>query len=296
MWVLLLVIAENNMEMWKKMYSDVLISAVITHVCSLGPTRCHSNLVDSGHRTGRRCGTSTWGTGRSWGHMTQDPGCQCCHCIGKVCTALRLALGCHSNQGHTCYNEVLGDKKRRKRQLALTFVEEYETTTTNQPQYLRYHHHHHQTRPVKEKWWITSVSLSAVTDDLVRGVVSLTGVTIKVIRAGVSRAGAGPTVFPWTEHRVSKEPTHTTRMDNTLSNSQTSRMKTGTDYYRVRLTVHRGVLLYSPYSLYTPRCGGHRGLHGRYTDRGCSWGSPTGLVGSLNTDAPWLPDCTGTGL
>lgn len=49
----------------------------------------------------------------------------------------------------------------------------------------------------------------AGTDDLVGRVVGVTGVAIKVIRAGVSRAGAGPTVLPRTQHRISKEPVHT---------------------------------------------------------------------------------------
>lgn len=43
---------------------------------------------------------------------------------------------------------------------------------------------------------LTSVAFLAVTDDLVGGVVRLTGEPVKVIRAGVTGAGAGPTVFP----------------------------------------------------------------------------------------------------
>lgn len=62
------------------------------------------------------------------------------------------------------------------------------------------------------------------------------------------------------------------------------------------LTVHTGVLLCRPCSLDTLRFWGHTGLHGRYTDRGCSWGSPTGLDDSLSTAAPWLPAGTCTGL
>lgn len=48
----------------------------------------------------------------------------------------------------------------------------------------------------------------AGTDDLVGRVVGVTGVAVKVIRARVSRAGAGPTVLSRTQHRISKEPVH----------------------------------------------------------------------------------------
>lgn len=147
-----------------------------------------------------------------------------------------------------------------------------------------------------QKEGITSVSLSAVTYDLVGGEVSLTGMAIKMIWARVTRAGAGATVLTRTEHWVSKESIHTTVTNETFSFILNKRIRRGTDFRWVLLTVHRGVLLCSPCSLYTPLCGGRRGLRGRYTDRGCSSGSPTGLVGSLSTDARWLPACTGTGL
>lgn len=57
---------------------------------------------------------------------------------------------------------------------------------------------------------LTAVALSAVTDDLVRGVVGVAWVTIEMIWAGVTRAGAGPTVIPGAKHWISKEPIHTT--------------------------------------------------------------------------------------
>lgn len=228
--------------------------------------------------------------------MTQDPGCRCCRCTGTAGTAHRVALGCHSNQGHTGHSGTLGDK-REKKTISFDLCEtSVHISLQNHPQCLHCHHHHQIDQLKSQKWWITSVSLSAVTDDLVGGVVSLTGVAVKVIRAGVTRAGAGPTVLPWAEHRVSKESIHATGTNETFSISLTRWMKRGTDCHGALLTAHRGVLLCSPCSLYTPRCGSHRGLRGHYTDRGCSWGSPTGLVGSLSTDAPWLPACTGTGL
>lgn len=62
------------------------------------------------------------------------------------------------------------------------------------------------------------------------------------------------------------------------------------------LTAHRGVLLCGPCILYIPLCGDHRSLHGHYTDRGYSWESPTGLVGSLSTGALLLLGGTGNGL
>lgn len=60
------------------------------------------------------------------------------------------------------------------------------------------------------KLGFTTVALSAVTDYLVRGVVSLTRVCIEVTRAWVTRAGTRPTMVTWPEHWISKESFHTT--------------------------------------------------------------------------------------
>lgn len=165
-----------------------------------------------------------------------------------------------------------------------------------QPQFLHCHQQHQIEQLTNQKEEITGVSLSAVTYDLVGGEVNLTGMAIKVIWAGVTRAGAGATVLARTKHRVSKESIHTTATNETFSLTRNKRTRRETDFHWVLLTVHRGVLPCSPCSLYTPPCGGRRGLRGRYTDRGRSSGSPTGLVGSLSTDVRWLPACTGTGL
>lgn len=89
--------------------------------------------------------------------------------------------------------------------------------------------------------------------------------------------------------------THPHNWDQLDSQHQSENMKKY--QYRVSLlTVRTGVLLCSLYSLYTLRFEGHRALHGHYIDRACIWENPTDLVGSLSTDALWLPACTGTGL
>lgn len=60
------------------------------------------------------------------------------------------------------------------------------------------------------KLGFTTVAFSAVTDDLVRGVVSLTRVCIEVTRAWVTRTGTRPTMVTWPKHWISKESFHTT--------------------------------------------------------------------------------------
>jgi len=76
---------------------------------------------------------------------------------------------------------------------------------------------------------LTCVTLFAVAYDLIRCLVSLTGMSIKVIWIGVTRTGAGATVLPWAKHRVSKEPIHTAgtneRDINALINNLTTRGK-----------------------------------------------------------------------
>ncbi len=84
----------------------------MTHVCSRGPKRCHSNRADSRHRMVRRCGTGTWGIAQSWGHMTLDPGCRCYRCTRTAGIGLQPALGCHSNQVHTDHSGALGKKRQ----------------------------------------------------------------------------------------------------------------------------------------------------------------------------------------
>lgn len=56
---------------------------------------------------------------------------------------------------------------------------------------------------------LTCIAWFAVTYDLIRGVVSLTGMAIKVVGTRVSRAGAGMTVIPRAEHWVAVETFHT---------------------------------------------------------------------------------------
>lgn len=162
-------------------------SAVVTHVCSHGSKHPHSIQVDTEHMKGLRCGGDTWDTGQFWGHMTVGRYCQCCHCTDMAGTDHRLVQGCHNNQEHTGYSGAL--KFHVKSQCMSK-----KATATLSALELEF----------------TSVALSTITDDLVRGVVSLTRMRIEVTWAWVTRAGTRPTVLPWTKHWISKESFHTT--------------------------------------------------------------------------------------